>query len=160
MSTESGNHNSKTSTAASHFVWVDCEMTGLDPRKDCILEIACLVTDAELRVIDSLEIVIQKSEDILKEMNEWCVTHHTASGLVDKVRQSSTDIAQADDQLLKFVSKYVPPGTAPLAAKKRLKHRGLNDIEDTIEEFRFYRQHFLKTSSNTSDEYPSAVPYC
>uniref|UniRef100_A0A8D8Y0Y2 Probable oligoribonuclease n=2 Tax=Cacopsylla melanoneura TaxID=428564 RepID=A0A8D8Y0Y2_9HEMI len=209
MSTETGNHNSnsKVDSAASHMVWVDCEMTGLDPRKDCILEIACLITDTELKVIDTIELVIKRTEDILKHMNEWCVVHHTASGLVDRVRQSSTDIAEADNRLLEFVSKHLPPGTAPMIGnsvymdrmfilnelpkfnhylhyriidisslkelckvyngdlyqkvpKKRLKHRGLNDIEDTLEEFRFYRQHFLKTDSNASDEHPSAVPYC
>ncbi|XP_026680345.1 probable oligoribonuclease [Diaphorina citri] len=97
--------------------------------------------------------------EVLQNMNEWCVEHHNASGLTDRVRASSVSIEEADRRLHQFVAKYVKPKTAPMLPPKRLKHRGLEDIQDTLEEFKFYKRHFLHTAASLV-EFPSAVPYC
>lgn len=98
------------------LVWIDMEMSGLDPATERVLEIAVLVTDAELQTIaEGPELVLHQDESVLGAMDEWNTTHHTASGLVERVRASTLREAEAQDQILAFLAAHTAPGQAPLA---------------------------------------------
>jgi oligoribonuclease len=98
------------------LVWIDLEMTGLDPAEHHILEIATLVTNGALEVIaEGPDLVIGQPESVLAAMNDWCREHHTASGLVARVRASTTSPDAAQAQTLAFLEAHCAPGTAPLA---------------------------------------------
>ncbi|CAM6118841.1 unnamed protein product [Calypogeia fissa] len=98
------------------LVWIDLEMTGLDLETDLILEIACIITDGRLeKMIEGPDLIIQQPEGALARMNDWCQEHHTASGLVDGVRRSIISQAEAEKQVLDFVTQHVAPGRALLA---------------------------------------------
>ncbi len=99
----------------AHLVWMDLEMTGLDPERDTILEIATLVTTNELQVVAEGPVcVIHHAPAVLEAMDEWNRTHHGASGLSARVLASSTSLAQAEAQVLAFVQQYCPRRTSPL----------------------------------------------
>jgi oligoribonuclease len=98
------------------LVWIDLEMTGLDPREHRILEIGTLITDASLQIVaEGPEIVVAASEDVLLGMNEWSRDHHQASGLLDRVRASTVSVEQAERQTLEFVRRHCVEGQVPLA---------------------------------------------
>ncbi|XP_048557145.1 oligoribonuclease isoform X2 [Triticum urartu] len=98
------------------LVWIDLEMTGLDIRKDRILEIACIITDGKLtKRIEGPDLVIRQSKECLDNMNEWCKTHHGASGLTEQVLQSDISECDAEKQVLDFVRRYIGSAT-PLIA--------------------------------------------
>jgi oligoribonuclease len=94
---------------------MDLEMTGLDPREATILEIAAIVTDAELQVIaEGPDLVISQPASVLDSMNEWNQQHHAASGLLDEVRSSAVTLTQAETAMLEFVQRHCPEGQSPL----------------------------------------------
>lgn len=98
------------------LVWVDLEMTGLDPRVHTILEIATLVTDASLELVaEGPELVIHQPEEALLGMNEWSREHHARSGLLDRVRDSTVSLGEAESRTLEFVAAHCREGVAPLA---------------------------------------------
>ncbi|RCV06350.1 hypothetical protein SETIT_1G156100v2 [Setaria italica] len=98
------------------LVWIDLEMTGLDITKDRILEIACIITDGKLtKQIEGPDLVISQSKDCLDNMDEWCKTHHSASGLTERVLQSELSECDAESQVLDFVRRHVSSGTPLLA---------------------------------------------
>lgn len=90
----------------NRILWMDLEMTGLDPKKDKILEAAAIVSDWNFKEIAKFETVIHQSNRTLKNMNEWCVTQHGASGLTERVRESKTSSRQAETELLSFINKH------------------------------------------------------
>ncbi|OED35179.1 oligoribonuclease [PVC group bacterium (ex Bugula neritina AB1)] len=97
------------------LIWLDMEMTGLNPFFDHILEVAILITDESLNIYEEeLHLVIHQPEEILKGMNDWCVRCHSESGLLEKVRSSNVTVEQAEEQILSFVSKYCEPEQSPL----------------------------------------------
>src|SRR5215472_5858928 len=102
---------------ADHLVWVDCEMTGLDLGKDALIEIAALVTDANLNVLgDGVDVVIHADDAVLDGMPDVVREMHAKSGLTEEVRQSTVTMAEAERQVLEYVRQFVPdPRTAPLA---------------------------------------------
>jgi oligoribonuclease len=105
-----------TVPASMPLVWIDLEMTGLDASRDTILEIATLVTDGDLEIVaEGPDLVIHQEEAVLATMDEWNQTHHAASGLLDRVRASTLDLAQAQGQTLEFVQAHCGRGEAPLA---------------------------------------------
>lgn len=107
---------SKAEYLEKPIVWIDLEMTGLDVENHTILEIACLVTDGKLnRVVEGPSLVIHQSDKILAAMNEWCIENHGKSGLTQRVRESTISVEEAEEQVLHFIERYVPPGQAPLA---------------------------------------------
>ena len=98
------------------LVWIDCEMTGLDVDTCSIIEIAVLVSDGQLRTVrEGPDLVVHQSDAVLDGMNEWCVEHHGKSGLTERVRASTVSLAQAEEEVLAFVSRFCAPGSAPLA---------------------------------------------
>ena len=98
------------------LIWVDLEMTGLDPLTHRVLEIATLVTDGSLEVVaEGPDLVIHQPETVLGGMNDWSREHHTASGLLDRVRESTLDEAAAEALTLEFLGRFCPAGQAPLA---------------------------------------------
>jgi oligoribonuclease len=103
------------SRSDQNLVWLDCEMTGLDPEKERIIEIAVIVTGAQLTPrIEGPVLVIHQSDALLDAMDAWNKGTHGRSGLIDKVRASSLTEADAEAQLLEFVRRYVPKGAVPL----------------------------------------------
>lgn len=97
------------------LVWMDLEMTGLDPEENVIIEIATLVTDGELSVVaEGPVLAVHQSEAELGKMDEWNRTHHGESGLVDRVRASTVDTAEAERRTLAFLAEHVPAGVSPL----------------------------------------------
>ncbi|NBQ86902.1 MAG: oligoribonuclease [Betaproteobacteria bacterium] len=98
-----------------NLVWIDCEMTGLDPEVDRLLEIAVIVTGPDLMPrIEGPVLVIHQSDAQLDRMDAWNKGTHGRSGLIDKVRASTMDEAQAEAELLAFMSRFVPKGTSPM----------------------------------------------
>ena len=96
-----------------NLVWLDCEMSGLDPEKERLLEIAVVVTGPQLTPrIEGPVLVIHQSDDVLNGMDAWNRGTHGRSGLIDKVRASSLTEAQAETELLAFLKRYVPKGKA------------------------------------------------
>ena len=175
----------------SPLVWIDLEMTGLDPQHDVIIEIATLVTDNDLQVIaEGPELAIHQPEAVLAQMDDWNQTHHGASGLLQRVRDSKVSMAEAQAQTLAFLTQHVEPKSAPLCGnsvwqdrrfltrympdveaflhyrlidvstlkelaarwrpallqgvQKKNAHTALSDIRESIEELRYYREHFLE----------------
>jgi oligoribonuclease len=110
------------------LVWIDLEMTGLEPDSCHILEIASVVTDSQLRVLaEGPDLVVHQPDEILDGMNEWCKVHHAASGLVDAVRASQVSLRAAEDATLHFLREYTHPGMSPLCGNSIfLDHRFLH----------------------------------
>ena len=99
----------------SNMIWIDLEMTGLDTQRDYIIEIASIVTDKNLNIIDEgPNLVINQPDEVLNSMDQWNTNHHNNSGLTQKVRESSITESIAEKQTIEFLSKYVPKGVAPL----------------------------------------------
>ena len=97
------------------LVWIDLEMTGLDPEHSVIIEIAVVVTDPLLNIIaEGPCLAIHQSEEKLSLMDEWNVLHHNQSGLVERVRKSTITDVMAEEQVLEFLSAYVKPNESPL----------------------------------------------
>jgi oligoribonuclease len=175
-----------------HLVWIDCEMTGLDPENDRLLEIATIVTNYDLEIVArGPDLAITQSEARLAAMDAWNRRTHKQSGLLDRVRADGLSVEEAEKKTLAFVKKYCYAKTAPLCGnsvghdkrflarympkltdylhyrivdvstikvlvrewygdkyqppEKPEVHRALNDIEQSIAELVYYREHvFVK----------------
>jgi len=112
--------------SAGHLVWIDCEMTGLDLTRDKLIEVAVLVTDSALNVLDpGLELVISAEDTDLEGMVEVVTEMHAKSGLTEAVRASTLTVAEAEQQLLAYVKRFVPERrTAPLCGNSIGTDRG------------------------------------
>ena len=98
-----------------NLVWLDCEMTGLDPQTERIIEIAVVVTGPQLEPrIEGPVLVVHQSDELLGKMDAWNKGTHGRSGLVDKVKASTVTEAQAEQQIIDFLRRYVPKGKVPL----------------------------------------------
>jgi oligoribonuclease len=175
----------------NNLVWLDMEMTGLDPDRDRIIEIAVVVTDAHLNTVaEAPVLVVHQAEAVLSAMDNWNKSTHARTGLIDRVKASPLDEADAEERLLAFLAQYIPGKTSPMCGNsicqdrrflarhmprlegyfhyrnldvstlkelvrrwkpeiakglvKRGKHEALVDIYESIEELKYYREHFLK----------------
>lgn len=173
----------------NNLIWVDLEMTGLDTDNDLIIEIASIITDSQLNILEEGPVLaIYQADSILNQMDEWNTRQHNKSGLVDRVKKSTYDITNAESLTLDFIEKFVPKGKSPMCGsgicqdrrfmhrlmptleqyfmyrnldvstikelvkhwapekeefKKETKHLALDDIRDSINELKFYREHFF-----------------
>ncbi len=175
----------------NNLIWIDLEMTGLNVNQDHILEIATIITDSHLNILaEGPVLALHQSEDLLDKLDSWNLKHHGQSGLLDRVRASQLDEAQAEAATLEFLTQWAPRGKSPMcgnsicqdrrflanympalenyfhyrnldvstvkilaqrwapgvaaALTKSAEHKALQDIRDSIDELKYYRQHFIK----------------
>ena len=173
-----------------NLVWVDMEMTGLDPDRDRVIEIAAIVTDPNLNVLaEGPVFVIHQPDEVLDGMDAWNKGTHGRSGLIDRVKASVVTEEQASAEMVAFLKQFVPAGKSPMCGnsicqdrrfmarhmptleaffhyrnvdvstlkelcrrwrpeliagfKKHQLHTALADIRESVEELRYYRQHFM-----------------
>ena len=123
---------------ASNLIWLDLEMTGLDPATDVIIEIASLVTDQDLNILAvGPMLAIRTPDETLAAMDDWCTRTHTASGLVDRIRASSVTIEEAEAQTITFLQSWIPKGASPLcgnsiAHDRRFVRRYMPEFESWL----------------------------
>ncbi|MEM1111438.1 MAG: oligoribonuclease [Pseudomonadota bacterium] len=174
----------------NNLIWIDMEMTGLDPNADKVIEVATIITDTHLTTLaEGPVIAIHQPDDILNNMDEWNTTHHVGSGLVDRVRASDYDEARAAAETIAFLKQWVPANSSPMCGnticqdrrfmarhlpsleayfhyrnldvsalkilmqrwrpelesgfRKTATHLALDDIRESIDELRYYRETFL-----------------
>lgn len=177
-------------TQNDNLIWLDMEMSGLLPDSDCILELAVVVTDANLNVLaESPVLVVHQTDAVLDGMDAWNKGTHSRSGLIEKVKASTLSEADATLQMIAFLKEFVPAGKSPMCGnsicqdrrfmarympdlesyfhyrnldvsvfkelarrwkpeiysgfKKAGKHEALADIYESIEELKYYREHFI-----------------
>lgn len=124
-----------------NLVWIDCEMSGLEPDKERLLEIAVIVTGPHLEPrIEGPVLVLHQSDALLAQMDSWNKGTHGRSGLIDKVRASTLTEAQAEQQILDFVGRYLPKKTSPLCGNTISQDRRfLVNYMPRLEAFFHYR---------------------
>ena len=123
------------------LVWLDMEMTGLDPHKERIIEVAVVVTEPDLTVVaEGPVLVIHQADALLDAMDSWNRSTHGKSGLIDKVKASTLTEAQAEIELIEFLSKYVPAGKSPLCGNTVSQDRRfMFNYMPKLEQFFHYR---------------------
>lgn len=98
-----------------NLVWIDLEMTGLEPEVDRIIEIATIITDANLNILaEGPVLAVHQPDSVLAQMDEWCTNTHGASGLTQRVKESQISEAEAERQTIEFIANYVDKGVSPL----------------------------------------------
>ena len=125
----------------TNLIWIDLEMTGLDPQHDEILEIATVITDKDLGITaEGPQIAIYQPESRLDLMDEWNQQHHSASGLLARVRTSRHDTAAAERETLQFIQQHIPARTSPMCGNSICQDRRfLARLMPTLEAFFHYR---------------------
>ncbi len=125
----------------NRLIWIDLEMTGLKPETDTIIEIATIVTDADLREIAiGPELAIHQSNEILGRMDAWNTRQHGQSGLTQRVRDSKISLAEAEEQTIKFLQKHLQQGDSPMCGNSICQDRRfLANYMPKLEEFFHYR---------------------
>ena len=125
----------------TNLIWIDLEMTGLVPEKDIIIEIATVVTDADLNVLaEGPSVAIHQNNKHLDGMDEWNTRQHTKSGLIQRVKESEISVNEAEKQTLDFLMKYVDPGASPMCGNSICQDRRfLYNYMPKLEKFFHYR---------------------
>ncbi|MFQ6371648.1 oligoribonuclease [Shewanella sp. YIC-542] len=126
---------------AENLIWIDLEMTGLEPEVDRVIEIATLVTDKELNVIgEGPVIAIHQDDAVLAAMDDWNQQHHGASGLIERVKRSQYSEADAVRQTIAFLETFVPKGASPMCGNSvGQDRRFLNKYMRPLEDYFHYR---------------------
>ncbi|MCU4295747.1 oligoribonuclease, partial [Brevibacterium permense] len=107
-----------------NLIWIDLEMTGLDPDRDVIIEMATIVTDSDLNTLaEGPVIAIHQPEEILAGMDEWNTRQHGQSGLTQRVRESTVSMAEAEAQTLAFLEQWVPKRSSPICGNSICQDR-------------------------------------
>lgn len=177
-----------------NLIWIDLEMTGLNPEQDVIIEIATIVTDYQLNILaEGPALALSQTRGVMNAMDEWNTNQHGKSGLTQRVLTSAVTARQAEQNTIAFLQQWVPAGKSPMCGnsicqdrrflarymprleayfhyrnldvstlkelanrwrpdlagklKKNSTHLALDDIKDSIEELKFYRQHFIREES-------------
>jgi oligoribonuclease len=126
---------------ATYLIWLDLEMTGLNPDADVILEIATVITDSQLNVLaEGPVIAVHQSDAVLAAMDDWNQQHHGQSGLIERVKASALDAAAAEQQTLAFLQQWLPEKTSPMCGNSiGQDRRFLWRYMPTLEAFFHYR---------------------
>jgi oligoribonuclease len=142
-----------------NLVWIDCEMTGLDPEKERLLEIAVIVTGPQLTPrIEGPVLVIHQSDQLLNQMDAWNKGTHGKSGLIDKVKASSVTEAEAEAQILAFLQTYLPKNSSPLCGNTISQDRRfLVKYMPRLEAFLHYRNLDVSTLKELSRRWKPEV---
>ena len=146
-------------TADDNLVWIDLEMTGLDTANDHIIEIATIVTDAELHIIaEGPVIAVHQPDAVLDRMDEWNRRTHGESGLVERVRTSRCTAAGAEAQTLDFLARYVGRGVSPMCGNSICQDRRFLAREmPTLERFFHYRNLDVSTVKELARRWAPSV---
>lgn len=118
-----------------NLIWMDLEMTGLEPDTDVIIEIATIVTDSELNVLaEGPSLVIHQPDEVMDNMGEWCTRQHGQSGLTQRVKESTLSLAEAEKQTIEFLLPYIEKGVSPLCGNsigqdRRFLNRYMPELE-------------------------------
>jgi oligoribonuclease len=125
----------------NNLIWIDLEMTGLDTQNDLIIEIATIVTDADLNVLaEGPMIAIHQPQEILDGMDEWNTNQHGKSGLTKRVQESRYTVTQAESETLEFLEKWVPKGASPMCGNSICQDRRfMARLMPELEEYFHYR---------------------
>ena len=175
----------------NNLIWIDMEMSGLNPDTDKVLEVAIVVTDTHLNIVaEAPVLVLHQADAVLDVMDKWNKEVHAKSGLIERVKTSSLSEGDVECRMVEFLQQFVPPGVSPMCGNsvhqdrrfmvphlprleayfhyrnldvstlkelvkrwkpelapgftKHGKHEALADIHESIEELKYYREHFLK----------------
>ena len=144
-----------------NLVWIDLEMTGLEPDRDRILEIATLVTDKQLNLLaEGPVIAVHQSDSLLASMGEWCTRQHGQSGLTQRVRDSSTGETEAERLTLEFLRQHVPAGASPMCGNSiGQDRRFLVRYMPELEKFFHYRNLDVSTLKELTKRWAPAVAF-
>jgi len=147
-------------TNARHLVWIDLEMTGLDPEVDTILEIATIITDEHLNILaEGPNLAIHQSDQVLESMNDWCKQHHGQSGLTDRVRRSDISLEEAERVTLDFIHSFVPERASPLCGNSiHQDRRFLVRYMPELEAYVHYRNIDVSTVKELVSRWYPSVP--
>lgn len=129
------------SCSQTNLIWLDLEMTGLEPEHDVILEIASIVTDSQLNILaEGPVFAIHQSDNVLDNMSQWCIDVHGKSGLTKRCRESTVDLATASAHTIAFLEQYVPKGSSPMCGNSiGQDRRFINKYMPEFEEYFHYR---------------------
>jgi oligoribonuclease len=124
-----------------HLIWIDMEMSGLNPDTDRVLEVAIVVTDSQLHTVAQAPVlVVHQDDDVLARMDDWNKSTHAKSGLIDRVKASRLTEAQVEDRMLAFVTEHLPPRTSPMCGNSvHQDRRFLVRYMPKLEEYFLYR---------------------
>jgi oligoribonuclease len=127
--------------AEDNLIWIDLEMTGLEPQQDQIIEIATVVTDAQLQILAQGPVIaIHQPDSIMRAMDEWNTRHHGDSGLTARVRDSNSSLSDAEQETLAFLRGYILPGKSPMCGNSICQDRRfMARLMPELEEFFHYR---------------------
>lgn len=143
----------------NNLIWIDLEMTGLNPDTDMILEIATVVTDSELNVIaEGPVLAIFQPDEILNKMDEWNTTHHGQSGLIQRVRESTISNQEAEHLTLEFLQNHIPKGKSPMCGNSICQDRRfLWRLMPQLEAYFFYRHIDVSTLKELAKRWKPAI---
>jgi oligoribonuclease len=150
----------KMSQNQNNLIWIDLKMTGLDPYKDNIIEIATVVTDAALNVIEEgPSLAIHQSDELLASMDEWNTRQHGQSGLIDRVRQSHINLETAEQLTLAFLNRHLPRNTSPMCGNTVCQDRRfLFHYMPELEDYFHYRHIDVSTIKELAKRWQPKLP--
>lgn len=148
--------------SVNNLIWIDLEMTGLCPMTDEIIEIATVVTDAELNILaEGPVFAIYQPNEVLEKMDSWNQNQHRRSGLYERVQQSTTDLRTAELRTLEFISDYVPRNASPMAGNSICQDRRfMARLMPELEAWFHYRNLDVSTLKELSRRWYPNIPTC